>query len=320
MTKSTARTSSGRSRARKPLAPAGSSFVPVARKAARGSLSSAASARLFASAQARAVKNEICAVGRKLWLRQLVDGNGGNISCRIGPNEVICTPTLISKYDLTPAGLCMVDLDGNQIAGKRQVTSEILLHLEIYKNVPEAKAVVHCHPPHATAYAVTGQAPPGGLMPEYEVFIGEVALAPYETPGTAEFARTVLPYARRHNAILLSNHGAVCWAGNLTVAEWNCEVLETYCQVLMLARQLGAPLAHIPEPKGAELAARRRSMGFPDVKDGGIAPAAPSKTVRRGIAPARTATLGSIDLEKLVERVTREVLRQMGIAPAPPKQ
>src|ERR1039458_2125762 len=110
---------------------------------------SAANPRLFTTPEAEAVKLEICAVGRKLWDRSYVDGNGGNISYRIGPNEVICTPTLVSKHDLTPADLCMVDLEGVQVAGKKPRTSEILLHLEIYKAVPEAKACVHCHPPQA---------------------------------------------------------------------------------------------------------------------------------------------------------------------------
>src|SRR6185312_625873 len=112
-----------------------------------------ANARLFSTPEAEAIKKEICAVGKKLWMRQFVDGNGGNISYRIGPNEVLCTPTMVSKYDLTPEILCLVDLEGNQIAGVRPQTSELLLHLEIYKAVPQAKAVVHCHPPYATAYA-----------------------------------------------------------------------------------------------------------------------------------------------------------------------
>ena len=103
--------------------------------------------RLFSTPEAEAIKKEICAVGRKLWMRQFVDGNGGNISYRIGPNEVICTPTLVSKFDLTPEDLSLVDLDGNQIAGTKPRTSEIFLHLEIYKAVPEAKSCVHCHPP-----------------------------------------------------------------------------------------------------------------------------------------------------------------------------
>lgn len=210
------------------------------------------------------MKNEICDVGRKLWLRQFVDGNGGNISCRIGPNEVLCTPTMVSKYDLKPADLCLVDLDGNQIAGKRPLTSEILLHLEIYKAVPAARAAVHCHPPHATACAITGVVPEGGLLPEYEVFIGQAALAPYATPGTQEFARTVLPYAKHHNAILLRNHGVVCWADSATKAEWLCEILESYCATLAIARRLGPPVTPIPKNKRAELRALRSGMGLPD--------------------------------------------------------
>jgi L-fuculose-phosphate aldolase len=206
---------------------------------------SAVNRKLFTSAEAEAVKQEICTVGRKLWMRQFVDGNGGNISYRIGPNEVLCTPTLVSKYDLTPGDIGMTDIEGVQIAGSRPRTSELLLHLEIYKAVPEAKAVVHCHPPHATAYAITGRVPPNLIIPEFEVFVGKVAISPYETPGTKAFAETVLPYVKQHNTVLLSNHGIVCWADTVTHAEWYAEVLETYCWTLMIASQLGAPISRI---------------------------------------------------------------------------
>ena len=223
-------------------------------------------AKLFASPEAEAVKAEIVAVGQKLWQRQYVDGNGGNISFRIGENAVICTPTLVSKADLRPEDLCLVDLEGNQLAGARARTSEILMHLEIYKAVPEAKAVVHCHPPHATAYAITGRVPPTCVIPEYEVFVGSVALTRYETPGTQEFADTVLPYVRKHNTVLLANHGIVCWADTVTHAEWYAEVVDTYCWTLMLASQLGAPITHIPEEKAADLLAIKKRLGLPDAR------------------------------------------------------
>jgi len=221
---------------------------------------------LFSTPEAEAIKAEICAVGRKLWMRQFVDGNGGNISYRIGPNEVICTPTLVSKFDLTPDDLCLVDLEGNQIAGTKPRTSEIFLHLEIYKAVPEAKAAVHCHPPHATAYAITGRVPPNLVIPEFEVFIGKVAISPYETPGTEAFAQTVLPFVKQHNTVLLSNHGIVCWADTVTHAEWYAEVLETYCWTLMLASQLGSPISYISEQKGSDLLAIKKRLGLPDVR------------------------------------------------------
>jgi L-fuculose-phosphate aldolase len=221
---------------------------------------------LFSTPEAEVIKAEICAVGRKLWMRQFVDGNGGNISYRIGPNEVICTPTLVSKFDLTPGDLCLVDLEGNQIAGTKPRTSEIFLHLEIYKAVPEAKAAVHCHPPHATAYAITGRVPPNLVIPEFEVFIGKVAISPYETPGTEAFAQTVLPFVKQHNTVLLSNHGIVCWADTITHAEWYAEVLETYCWTLMLAAQLGSPISYISEQKGSDLLAIKKRLGLPDVR------------------------------------------------------
>ena len=221
---------------------------------------------LFNSPEAEAIKAEIVDVGRKLWLRQYVDGNGGNISYRIAPDAVLCTPTLVSKADLKPEHLCLVDLAGNQLAGGKPRTSEILLHLEIYKAVPEAKAVVHCHPPHATAYAITGRVPPTCVIPEYEVFVGKVALSPYETPGTQKFAETVIPFAKDHNAILLSNHGIVCWADTVTHAEWYAEVLDTYCWTLMLASQLGAPITHFAPEKASDLLAIKRKLGLPDVR------------------------------------------------------
>ena len=222
--------------------------------------------RLFSTSEAATIKQEICAVGRKLWMRQFVDGNGGNISYRIGPNEVLCTPTLVSKYDLTPEDICMVDLEGNQIAGTRPRTSELLLHLEIYKAVPEARAVVHCHPPHATAYAITGRVPPNQVIPEFEILVGKVAIAPYETPGTPTFARSVLPYVKQHNTVLLANHGIVCWADTITHAEWSAEVLETYCCMLMLAAQLGAPISHLSETHASDLLAIKKDYGLPDIR------------------------------------------------------
>ena len=222
--------------------------------------------RLFTSPEAEAIKLEIVEVGRKLWLRQYVDGNGGNISFRLGENAVLCTPTLTSKADLKPTDMCLVDLTGKQLAGGRPRTSEILMHLEIYKAVPEAKAVVHCHPPHATAYAITGRVPPTCVIPEYEVFVGKVALSPYETPGTQKFAETVLPFVKDHNTVLLANHGIVCWADTVTHAEWYAEVVDTYCWTLMLASQLGAPLSFIPCEKASDLLAIKQRLGLPDAR------------------------------------------------------
>jgi L-fuculose-phosphate aldolase len=283
---------------------------------------STANPGLFSTPEAEEIKKEICIVGKKLWMRQFVDGNGGNISYRIGPNEVICTPTLVSKFDLTPEDLCLVDLDGNQVAGSRPRTSEIFLHLEIYKAVSEAKAAVHCHPPHATAYAITGKVPPNLVIPEFEVFIGKVAISPYETPGTPEFAHTVLPFVKQHNTVLLSNHGIVCWADTVTHAEWYAEVLETYCWTLMLASQMGVPISYISEQKGFDLLAIKKRLGLPDIrfdpskmKECQLSelelPQSIALNPMPGDGGARCPSDG--DLEKLVKSVTDAVMQEIAV-------
>src|SRR5260370_39661651 len=182
-------------------------------------------AEFFRSPAVHALKEEIVRTGKKLWERQYVDGNGGNISARISPRWGMCTPTLCSKADVTADDISLVDLESSQICGDRPRTSEILLHLEIYKAIPEAKAVIHFHPPDATAHALAGVLPQGNLLPEQEVFVGPVALTSYATPGTIEFARTVLPVVKKHNTILLENHGVVGWADKIRHAEWLSEVI-----------------------------------------------------------------------------------------------
>lgn len=219
---------------------------------------------VFHSQRTRAIKEEIVNAGRKLWERQYVDGNGGNISARVSSEYFLCTPTLCSKGDLRVEDLSLVDLRNQRICGDKAQTSEILLHLEIYKAVPSAKAVIHCHPPYATAHAIAGVIPQGNLVPEQEVFVGPVALTPYETPGTMEFARTVLPVVKQHNTILLANHGVVCWADTVTHAEWYVEVVDTYCKTVMIASQLKSCLPEIPPDKIADLLAIKKNLGLPD--------------------------------------------------------
>jgi len=221
---------------------------------------------LFNSAEANALRAEIIRTGRKLWDRQYVDGNGGNLSVRLGEEFVLCTPTMLSKADLEVADICLSDLNGKILAGDRTLTSELLLHLEIYKANPKARAVVHCHPPYATAFAITGTVPPNGLIPEYEVFIGPAAVAPYETPGTQAFAETVLPFVAEHNTILLKNHGVVCWSDTVTHAEWLAEIMDTYCKTYLIAKQIGEPLSVIPDDKIDDILRRKQWMGLPDAR------------------------------------------------------
>lgn len=273
---------------------------------------------LFHSPAVLAIKKEIVRMGRKLWQRQYVDGNGGNISARVSENYVVCTPTLLSKGDLRVDDLALVDLENRRICGTRSHTSELLLHLEIYKTVPQAKAVIHCHPPYATAHAVAGVVPMGNLVPEQEVFIGPVALSPYETPGTQEFARTVRPLAKDHNTILLANHGVVCWADTVTHAEWYCEIIDTYCKTIMIASQLRPELKEISPAKIADLVAMKQRLGMslPDKRYPKTSAAVPDKLEAAidgftgAASSAQLPVSGSLDaagMDLLVSRITNEI-------------
>lgn len=164
---------------------------------------------------------------------------------------------------MKPEDICAVDMEGTQIAGVRKRTSEVLLHLAIMKNRPDVKAVVHCHPPHATAFAVAGEPIPQCILPEVEVFMGEVPIAPYETPGDQRFAQTVVPFLKATNTIILKNHGTVSFGKDLVDAYWKTEILDAYCRILLLAKQLGQP-QYLNEQKSRELLDLKKKWGFDD--------------------------------------------------------
>jgi L-fuculose-phosphate aldolase len=210
----------------------------------------------------RELREQICDIGRRIYQRQFAAGNDGNISHRLPDDTVLCTPTKICKGFMQPDDLCIVDLEGKQVAGERSRTSEILLHLEIYKHDPDAQAVVHCHPPHATAFGLARIDIPSGILPEMEIFLGVVPRAEYETPGSRTFARTIIPFIGRANTVVLSNHGTVSWSTALEQAYWNTEVLDSCCRVLMLARQLGH-IERLSDDKIRELFAAREAFGLP---------------------------------------------------------
>ncbi|MBL4885777.1 MAG: class II aldolase/adducin family protein [Planctomycetaceae bacterium] len=211
----------------------------------------------------RKLKEEICEIGRRIYNKGFAAANDGNISIRVGENEVLCSPTMICKGFMEPDDICAVDMNGDQIAGKRKRTSEVLLHLAIMKERPDVKAVVHCHPPHATAFAVTREPIPQCILPEVEVFMGEVPMAPYETPGGHDFANTVLPFLKSTNSIILNNHGTVTFGKDLTDAYWKTEILDAYCRILILSKQLGG-VTYLGEKKSRELIDLKKKLGFDD--------------------------------------------------------
>ena len=218
--------------------------------------------KLFNSPECRSVKAQICAVGRRMWEREYVEGNGGNLAVRVGKDMAICTPTMISKGFMTLDDLCLVDLDGNQLLGKRKRTSEILMHLQIMKRQPKAVASCHSHPPHATAFAIIGEAPPTRILPEFEIFCA-VGLAPYRVPGSPEMGKLVADLCGTCNTILMASHGVVTWSSkNLEQAYWRMEILESYCRTLIAARQLGKAPKRFNAPQMKELKGLRERFGL----------------------------------------------------------
>lgn len=209
------------------------------------------------------IKKEICEIGRRVYAKGFAAANDGNISYRISENEVLCSPTMICKGFMQPDDICSVDMNGKQVSGKKKRTSEVLLHLTIMKERPDVKAVVHCHPPHATAFAVAREPIPQCVLPEVEVFLGEVPLAQYATPGDQKFADTVLPFAKKSNVIILTNHGVVSFGETLEKAYWWTEILDAYCRILILAKQVGG-LNYFNEREAQELLGLKSRLGFSD--------------------------------------------------------
>jgi L-fuculose-phosphate aldolase len=222
----------------------------------------------FNSAPLHELKLQICDIGRRLWQRAYVDGNGGNIAIRVGGDLALCTSTLISKGFMKPEDMCLVDLEGNQLAGTKKRTSEILMHLQIMKRQPRAVATVHCHPPYATGFAVAGVEPPTCMIPEYEVF-SSVAIAPYRTPGTPEMGKLVSDLVDKHNTILMANHGVVSWShNNVEDAYFKMEILEAYCRTVLVASQLGKPVNTMTPDQLKDLLKIKQSLGIPDPRFG----------------------------------------------------
>ncbi len=267
-------------------------------------------------------RERLCEIGRRVWQRGFVAANDGNFSQRIAPGRILATPTMLSKGFMRPEDLAVIDEEGRQIAGERRVTSEIKLHLEIYRHRPEAQAVVHVHPPHATAFAVVQQPVPKCVLSEVELFAGEIPIVPYATPGSEELSEAARPYMRDYQALILANHGAVTIGRDIDDAYFLMETLEQYCRVLTIARQIG-PVRQIEEARVGELLKIKQRLGIPDrrLRDGGNSgeagvpsaecstpSPAPLPPAPRPYAPAALAAPASTSDEGEIRAITDAVL------------
>lgn len=187
------------------------------------------------------LRRDLVRYSRLLYRLGYMPGTAGNLSVRLDASRLLVTPTGVSKFLLRPADIVIVDLAGKQLNGYRKMTSEVSMHLAIYRHRADVTAVVHSHPPIATAFTCVGRGLDEMLCQEAVMTLGVVPLATYAATGTEEVAASLTPFIPDHDAILLANHGAVSYGRNLLEAFQRMETVEHLAHITLVAHQLGAP-------------------------------------------------------------------------------
>ena len=206
-------------------------------------------------------KEKIIEIGRKLYENGYVVSNDGNITVKVSENAIWSTPTNVSKGAMTPEMLTKLDLDGNVIGGSDAPSSEIKMHLRVYKENPKVGGVVHAHPIYATTFAIAGIALDEPTLAEALMQLGCVPVAKYAKPGVEEVPDSVAPFCRDYNAVLLSNHGALTWGESAETAFRRMEILEVYAKITFNLHTLGKSRFLSAEQVDG-LDERRRAAGF----------------------------------------------------------
>lgn len=189
------------------------------------------------------IKKQICEIGKRIYDRNMVAANDGNISVKLNDNEFLCTPTGVSKGFMTPEYICKVDAKGNTIQASNgfRPSSEIKMHMRVYEKRADVNAVVHAHPTYATSFAIAGIPLTQPIMPEAVISLGSVPIAKYGTPSTVEIPDNIEEFLPYYDSILLESHGALSWGADLLTAYYKMESTEFYAELLYKARALGGP-------------------------------------------------------------------------------
>ncbi len=212
-----------------------------------------------------ALKKDIVDVGRRMYERGFVASNDGNVSARLDAKRIVITPTGVSKGYMSVSDLLVVDMTGKVVGGRRKPSSEVFLHLGIYRKRPDVMSVCHSHPPYATAFAVAGIPLDRNILPEAVIMLGSVPVVPYGTTGTGDFIRPLLPFLGGFDAFLLANHGALTVGTDVVGAYHRMETVEHCAIITYLATQLGK-VNELTEEQVRELKSMRGRYGVrPDV-------------------------------------------------------
>lgn len=218
-------------------------------------------------------KKAILDIGQRMYVRNFVAANDGNISIRTGENEVWATPTGVSKGFMKKKMLVKVDLEGNVLEGTKKPSSELKMHLRVYQENPELLSVCHAHPPICTCFAIAGIPLDVPVLAEAVITLGDVPVAPYAELGSKEVPEVIAPYCHTHNGVLLANHGAVTWAEDPYSAYYRLESMEYYANILMITGKILKEQNTLTEEQVERLLAMREKFGIkrggrPDNKTG----------------------------------------------------
>lgn len=261
------------------------------------------------------IKKEMCEIGKRVYDRGMVAANDGNFSVKLNDNEFLCTPTGVSKGFMTPEYICKVDAEGNVIQANKgfKPSSEIKMHMRVYKERPDVQSVVHAHPLYATSFAIAGIPLTQPIMPEAVIALGCVPIAEYGTPSTNEIPDAVSKYLQYYDAVLLANHGALSYSDSLLNAYHKMESLEFYARLLYQANVLGGP-QELTQSQVERLYEIRRQFGLKGKHPADLCPnkqAGKASCHSCGSCGTSTAA-GSVDTD-LVASITKKVMEQLGL-------
>lgn len=256
------------------------------------------------------LRQDICEIGRYVWQKGWIAANDGNITIRLDDSRVLCTPTGVCKGMMKPEDLIICDMQGNKISGTKERTSEIAMHLTVYNLRPDIKSVVHAHPPVSTGYATAGRPLNQALLPEVIIGLGCVPLASYGLPGTPALTDGMIPLIPKYDAIMMANHGAVCYGQDVFQAFFRMETVEHYARIALVAELLGGPTVLPKEEVDKLLDSRTRYGVKTKVRAEPGCPAVAEDFLDAGAAAGGKIEVTREELIALVE----EALRARGVA------